>query len=117
MWLSGMQTPDHNTINRFRSEKLKNTLKQIFSEVVMMMHQSGYLDIKEIYTDGSKIEANANRYTFVWGRSIKTRREKILIQIQQLWQYAENVALRELSDTISSYPSSTHTFSNTTESI
>lgn len=100
MWLSGMQTPDHNTINRFRSEKLKNTLKQIFSEVVLMMHHSGYLDIKEIYTDGSKIEANANRYTFVWGRSIKTRREKILIQIQQLWQYAENVALRELSDTM-----------------
>lgn len=100
MWLSGMQTPDHNTINRFRSDKLKDILKQIFSEVVLMMHQAGCLDIKEIYTDGTKIEANANRYTFVWGRSIKTRREKILSQIQELWQYAENVALRELSDTM-----------------
>lgn len=100
MWLSGMQTPDHNTINRFRSEKLKEILKEIFAEVVLMMHESGYLDIKEIYTDGTKIEANANRYTFVWGRSIKTRREKILTQIQELWQYAEQVALRELSDTM-----------------
>ncbi len=100
MWLSGMQTPDHNTINRFRSEKLKGILKPLFAEIVLMMHQAGYLDIKEIYTDGTKIEANANKYTFVWGRSIKTRREKILCQIQELWQYAENVALRELPDTM-----------------
>jgi len=100
MWLSGMQTPDHNTINRFRSEKLKDILKPIFAEMVLMMHQAGYLDIKEIYTDGTKIEANANRYTFVWGRAIKTRREKILSQIHELWQYAENVTLRELPDTM-----------------
>ncbi len=46
MWLSGMQTPDHNTINRFRSDKLKDILKQIFAEVVLMMHQTGYLDIR-----------------------------------------------------------------------
>jgi transposase len=34
MWLSGMNTPDHNTINRFRGEKLKEPLKKIFSQVV-----------------------------------------------------------------------------------
>ena len=27
MWLSGMSYPDHNTINRFRSERLKGVLK------------------------------------------------------------------------------------------
>ena len=27
MWLAGMQRPDHNTINRFRSDKLKGALK------------------------------------------------------------------------------------------
>ena len=31
MWLSGMSQPDHNTINRFRSEKLKEPLKNIHS--------------------------------------------------------------------------------------
>jgi len=99
MWLSGMQKPDHNTINRFRSDKLKDILYPIFSEIVVMMHNAGCLDIKTIYTDGTKIEANANKYTFVWGRALKYRKEKILEQIQQLWKYAEDVSQRELSDT------------------
>ena len=32
MWLSGMSTPDHNTINRFRGERLKEPLKKIFTQ-------------------------------------------------------------------------------------
>ncbi len=72
MWLSGMSIPDHNTINRFRSHRLKEVLRQIFTQVVMMLADQGVLTIKELYTDGTKIEANANRYTFVWGNAIKT---------------------------------------------
>jgi transposase len=37
MWLSGMNRPDRNTLNRFRSERLKDVLKEIFAEVVMML--------------------------------------------------------------------------------
>jgi hypothetical protein len=36
---------------------------------------------------------------FVWGKSIKTRKEKILVQLNEMWQYAEQVAERELHDT------------------
>jgi transposase len=77
MWLSGMSTPDHNTINRFRSERLKDVLRQIFTQVVQLLAAEGLLSIKELYTDGTKIEANANRYTFVWGNAIKSHKEKI----------------------------------------
>ena len=66
MWLSGMSAPDHNTINRFRSERLKEVLRQVFTQVVMLLAEQGLLNIKELYTDGTKIEASANRYTFVW---------------------------------------------------
>ena len=66
MWLSGMSRPDHHTINRFRSERLKDVLQEIFSEVVMMLVEFGQISIKELYVDGTKLEANANRYTFVW---------------------------------------------------
>ena len=65
MWLSGCIQPDHNTISNFRSGKLKGKFKKIFNQVVLLLAQQGYLTIKDIYVDGTKIEANANRYTFV----------------------------------------------------
>ncbi len=99
MWLSGMSTPDHNTINRFRGERLKEPLKKIFTQVVQLFAAEGLLSLKELYTDGTKIEANANRYTFVWGNAIKTNKEKMKLQLDVLWKYAQGVAASELDDT------------------
>lgn len=99
MWLAGMSTPDHNTINRFRSQRLQQTLQPIFTQVVLLLCEEGLLSIKDLYTDGTKIEANANRYTFVWGNAIKTNREKMKQQLNELWQYAKSVAASELDDT------------------
>lgn len=96
MWLSGMSYPDHNTINRFRSDRLRGVLREVFSQVVLLLIDHGLIDMKEAYLDGTKIEANANRYTFVWGRSITRSRERIKTQIQELWNYAEQVAREEL---------------------
>ena len=42
MWISGMSTPDHHTINRFRSERLKHMLEHIFSKIVLVLVDSGY---------------------------------------------------------------------------
>ena len=99
MWLSAMSTPDHNTINRFRGDRLKGVLQQVFAQVVQLLAAEGLLNIKELYVDGTKIEANANRYTFVWGKAIKTNREKIKKQLEELWQYAQKVAASEMDDT------------------
>lgn len=99
MWLAGMMKPDHNTINRFRGQRLQKTLEPIFAQVVMLLCEEGLLNIKDLYTDGTKIEANANRYTFVWGKSIKTNKEKIKQQLNDLWQYAQSVAVAEMDDT------------------
>jgi len=99
MWLSGMSTPDHNTINRFRGEKLRKPLKEIFTQVVHLLAAEGLLSLKEVYTDGTKIEANANRYTFVWGNAIKTNKEKMKHQLDELWKYAQSIATAENDDT------------------
>lgn len=98
MWLSGMQTPDHNTLNLFRVNRLNNTLKSIFTQIVQLLAAEGLLSLKEVYVDGTKIESAANRYTFVWGNSIKSNREKIKKQIDELWQYAQKVAAEELDE-------------------
>jgi transposase len=99
MWLAAMNTPDHNTINTFRSVKLQVPLKKIFTQVVELLAAEGLLSIKEIYTDGTKIEANANRYTFVWGNAIKTNKERMARQLETMWQYAQGIADTELQDT------------------
>jgi hypothetical protein len=52
-----------------------------------------------LYTDGTKIEANANRYTFVWRKAIRTSKERIRQQLDELWKYAQSVAASELDDT------------------
>lgn len=99
MWLAGMAKPSHNSINRFRGERIKNVLKQLFSEIVILLNREKILCIKDLYTDGTKIEANANKYTFVWGKAIQTRRKKIAEQIDELWRYAETITKEELTDT------------------
>ena len=98
MWLSGMQRPDHNTINRFRNDKLKGVLKEVFSQVVILMAEQGLMDIKTLYVDGTKLEANANKYTFVWGKSVKRHKARIKTQLEELWKYAETIAKEELMD-------------------
>lgn len=98
IWLSGMNTPDHNTINRFRSDCLKGVLKDVFATIVKSLAEEGLLSLETIYTDGPKIESVSNRYTFVWGKAIQTRTEKIADQINELWDYAESVIKQELRE-------------------
>ena len=98
MWLAAMNKPDHNTINHFRGKRLKDVLRKIFVQVVELLAEEGLLSLKEIYVDGTKLEANANKYTFVWGNSIKTNKEKMKKQLDDLWQYAQSVAAEEMDN-------------------
>ena len=98
MWLSNMSIVDHNTVNRFRSNKLEAAFKDIFSQVVLLLADEGLVSLKQVFVDGTKIEAQANRYTFVWANAIKTNKEKMLRQLEDLWKYAQNVAREEDKD-------------------
>lgn len=99
MWLSAMSRPDHNTLNRFRSERLKGEVKAIFTQIVLLLEKEGLVSLKTTFVDGTKIEANANRYTFVWGRATKKHKERIAEQLEELWNYAKEVAKKELQNT------------------
>jgi len=90
-----MSYPDHNTINRFRGARLKHALRSIFENVVELLAREGLLSIDETYTDGTKMEANANRYTFVWKKSIQANKEKMKKQLTEIWQYAQQIAADE----------------------
>jgi len=89
MWLSGNQTPDHNTINRFRSSHLKNTIHEIFTQVVVMLVDMGYLSLEVIYVDGTKLESRANRYTFVWRKTVEKNKIKLEAKIRKVLEMIE----------------------------
>ncbi|MBW1618974.1 transposase, partial [Empedobacter falsenii] len=98
MWLSNLSIVDHNTVNRFRTHKLEAAFKNIFSQVVLLLAEEGLVSLKQVFVDGTKIEAQAGRYTFVWANAIKTNKEKMLRQLEELWKYAQSVAKEEDKD-------------------
>lgn len=93
MWLSGNQHPNFRTINNFRSNRLKDNIHKLFVQVVYMLVDMGYITLKEIYVDGTKIESKANRYTFVWRKSVEKYKEKLEAKINGiLSQIDEGIA-------------------------
>jgi transposase len=56
LWLSGKQFPKYNTINNFRSLHLKEAVHGLFTQIVFLLVDMGYLTLKEQYIDGTKIE-------------------------------------------------------------
>ena len=61
--------PDHNTIARFRAERLAGFEKELLEQFVGMLAEWGFVSLATVFIDGTKIEANANRYSFVWKKS------------------------------------------------
>ena len=80
MWLSGGQYPSFSTINRFRSERLKNQINQLFTQVVFMLVDLGQISLDVSYIDGTKLESVANKYTFVWQKSIEKTKQNWVIK-------------------------------------
>ena len=81
MWLSGGQYPSFSTINRFRSERLKNHINQLFSQVVLMLVDMGQISLDVSYIDGTKLESVANKYSFVWRKSVEKNKD----HTEKLW--------------------------------
>lgn len=72
MWLlCGGKAPDHNTIDRFRRERLSRCLEELFAQFVEKLGEWNEIAFENLYIDGTKIEANANKYSFVWKKAIE----------------------------------------------
>ncbi len=89
MWLTGLQMPDHNTINRFRKGQLKDTVKDVFAAVLLLLLEEGLVRLEDYHIDGTKIESAANRYTFVWAKSVSGHKGRLLARINALLDQIE----------------------------
>lgn len=93
MWLAGMQRPTFNTINRFRTDYFKDILEEVFTELLNFLAEKNLISFQDFFVDGTKIEANAGRYTYVWQKNterykaaVKERIKKLLHQIDKINQ-------------------------------
>lgn len=99
MWLSGNQTPDFRTINNFRSLHLKGTINQLFTQVVLMLVEMGHISLQTVYIDGTKMESRANRYTFVWRKTVEKNKAKLEEKIRKILEMIdEGIAQDNLPD-------------------
>ena len=75
LWLLDEENaPSHMTINNFIHNELSGRLEDIFNDINRYMFGQLGVDLDHAYIDGTKIEANANKYTWVWKKScIKSR--------------------------------------------
>jgi len=96
MWLSGDSTPDFRTINDFRGKRLKGKIQMLFSDLVKIMSDMGYVSLKTQYIDGTKIESASNRYTFVWRGSVEKYKEKLEAKISSILKDIDNAIEQDL---------------------
>ena len=83
--LEDQPAPDHNTIGRFRKHRLGETIEGLFRQLVELLEQAGEIDLSTVFIDGTKIEAQANRYTFVWKKSVEKRLAKLMEEMAEEW--------------------------------
>jgi len=94
IWLAGYEKPDFITINRFRN-RVKSEINNIFTQVVLLLSSKGFITLDVEYIDGTKIESKANKYTFVWRKSVEKNRTKLMKKISVLLAQVDDVIAQD----------------------
>lgn len=88
--LEDSPAPDHATIARFRTLHFAPNAKRIMADVSNFLYELGEISGETIFIDGTKIEANANKYTFVWKKAVTKNLAKLLDKIASFVADCEN---------------------------
>lgn len=86
MWLAQGYEPSYRTINRFRIHPdMKELIRQCFVQFRCQLIEEKLIDHEAIFIDGTKIEANANKFTFVWKKSVERHHSNLVEKSNQLY--------------------------------
>ena len=94
IWLAGYEKPDFITINRFRN-RVKKEINAVFTQVVLLLAERGFVSLDVKYIDGTKIESKANKYTFVWRKTVEKNRARLLEKIKMLLEQIDDVIAQD----------------------
>ncbi len=98
IWLAGYEQPDFNTVNRFRN-RVKEEINEVFTQLVLILAERGFITLDVEYIDGTKMESKANKYTFVWRKTTEKNRARLLEKIKVLLGQIDDVIAQENSET------------------
>ena len=81
MYLMDCEVPSYRAFSYFINEELAAGIEEIFTAVMNYIREREGVDMQHIYIDGSKFEANANKYTWVWKKSTEKNRYNLFGKI------------------------------------
>lgn len=85
MWiLDGMPAPSFMTFDNFINQVLSDSVEEIFKAINRVIFKQEGVDLSHAYIDGTKIEANANKYSWVWKKSCITNRQRVFEKLTEL---------------------------------
>lgn len=86
MWLAASNRPDFRTINLFRSGILKETIEELFKELLLFLVEHGYVQVENYFTDGTTLSADANRHKIVWRKNAERYKAMAEKKCQELFK-------------------------------
>lgn len=91
LWLLNDEpAPSHNTVNRFRNKYLPYAAEDLFYQFVEFLYEIGEIQFENLFVDGTKIEANANKYSFVWKKSTNKYQGRLAKKIKSFISFINN---------------------------
>ena len=87
MWAMSNEIISCRTINRFRSsECCQKILPELFANFTVKLKTENLITMDKLFIDGTKIEANANKYSFVWKKAVKKYATALKIKTKQYFE-------------------------------
>ena len=71
--------------------RVKKEINEVFTQTVVLLSSKGFISLNVEYIDGTKIESKANKYTFVWRKTVERNRERLMKKIHILLGQIDNV--------------------------
>jgi transposase len=114
MWLLGEESsPSHDALTRFRGGAFAECAEDLFYQLVKKLLELGEIQLAHLFVDGTKLEANANKYSFVWKKSTSKYQARLEAKISKFIKelnarydagFSDDTPLTEVMASLTSLP-------------
>ena len=108
IYLMHQEEPSHNAIKECINKYILPYQYEMFTLITKAIKEEFELDVSNQYLDGTKIEANANKYKFVWKptachKNLDTKIKNLLLEFNISFVQEKLIKSYELNEIINKY--------------